>query len=70
MTTNNAASSLQVIRSTDGRLTVLLDRDFEPREVLAALSEAADESRRTDLEPFASGPVRRSPRPYAGEFLG
>ena len=71
MTINDGTSSVQVGGSTGGRLTVVLDRDIEPQEDLAALSEAADDDARpAGPETFASHPVRRSSRPYAGEFLG
>jgi hypothetical protein len=71
MTINDGASSVQVGGSTGGRLTVVLDRDFDgPQEDLATFGEAADEARPAGPETFAPGPVRRSSRPYAGEFLG
>ncbi|HEX6878030.1 MAG TPA: hypothetical protein VF165_20390, partial [Nocardioidaceae bacterium] len=68
MTINDGTSSVQVGGSTGGRLTVVLDRDIEPQEDLAALSD--DDARPAAPETFASRPVRRSSRPYAGEFLG
>lgn len=71
MTINDGTSPVQVDGSTGGPLTVVLDGDIDPQEVLAALSEAADdEVRPAGPEPFAPHPVRRSSRPYAGEFLG
>jgi len=68
--TMNRTSSVQVARSSEGRLTVLLERDLEPQEAPAALIEAVDEARPADPDPLGLGPVRRSSRPYAGEFLG
>ncbi|HEX6877262.1 MAG TPA: hypothetical protein VF165_16520 [Nocardioidaceae bacterium] len=69
MTMNNAASSVQVIRSAGGALPVVLDSGFKAQEVLAALGDAV-ESHPADPEPLAPDPLRRSSRPYAGEFLG
>ena len=69
MTMNNAASSVQVTSSTGGALTVVLDSGFKTQEVLVALGDAL-ESHPADPEPSARDPLRRSSRPYAGEFLG
>ena len=56
---------IRVTTSESGRLTVVLERGFEPREVLAALTEAA--GRRETEKPV---PTWRTESHYAGEFLG
>jgi hypothetical protein len=66
----NGTRSVEVKGSSNGRLTVVLDRDIEPQDVLAALREEVAEPRPADPDAFSPAPVRRSSRPYAGEFLG
>ena len=71
MSANRAASPVQVTRSPNGRLTVVLDRGFEPDEVLAVLTEAADPPSPTPQDPSPKpGNAPQSTRHYAGEFLG
>lgn len=71
MSSNRAENPVQVTRSPNGRLTVVLDRGFEPDELLAVLSEAADRSSPApeDTAPKPAMP-RQSARHYPGEFLG
>jgi hypothetical protein len=67
MSATGTPHPVQVISSPGGRLTVVLDRGFEPSEVLAVLAEAAEDA---PAEPAPLSPVRQSPRHYPGEFLG
>lgn len=65
MAVTTQPAPIRVTRSEGGRLTVELERGFEPQEVLAALALAA--GRREAEKPV---PAWRTERHYAGEFLG
>ncbi len=65
MAVTTQPAPIRVTRSEGGRLTVELERGFEPQEVLDALALAAGQ--RETERPV---PGWRTERHYAGEFLG